>query len=274
MYQNKKGFTLIELLVVISIIAVLLSILMPALNKAKYIAQRIICSNNIRQQGISLITYASDNEGRFFSRGDDWGSWPLYVKYGGADERAFEAMYPKYITHSDIMFCPLLQNKTRWCKKRFYNSQDGGYGGWDILEWSGTSQPYKHNWNPANGLPNYIISSYNWYTNFRPDGLTFAKGVEAWPSKQEECSARSAFISHDVSGSVNTSTGEVIDINYDVSHGSRGDVYDMYFGQVTDLAGAKTMDSPIGYSDGHVVSTKKMNMRARAWLSSGWGFIY
>jgi len=59
--KKYKGFTLIELLVVISIIALLLSVLVPSLSKAKESARRTICQTNLKQ--ISLITfmYAQDN---------------------------------------------------------------------------------------------------------------------------------------------------------------------------------------------------------------------
>jgi prepilin-type N-terminal cleavage/methylation domain-containing protein/prepilin-type processing-associated H-X9-DG protein len=59
----KEAFTLIELLVVISIIAVLMAIMMPALGKAREQARRMVCSANIRQIVQGLNTYAMDNEG-------------------------------------------------------------------------------------------------------------------------------------------------------------------------------------------------------------------
>lgn len=56
--KKKKGFTLVELLVVISIIAVLLAVLIPALSKAREVAKRVICSNQIKQLGVGMAGYA------------------------------------------------------------------------------------------------------------------------------------------------------------------------------------------------------------------------
>ena len=57
---RQKAFTLIELLVVVSIIALLVSILLPALSKARELAKRSICSVNMRTVGTALFTYDSD----------------------------------------------------------------------------------------------------------------------------------------------------------------------------------------------------------------------
>lgn len=72
--QNKKGFTLVELLVVISIIATLLSILMPALNKVRKSARKTICMTNLHNLNNTFIMY-QNNFGAFPVAYWDEDSW-------------------------------------------------------------------------------------------------------------------------------------------------------------------------------------------------------
>jgi len=70
--SGKRAFTLIELLVVIAIIALLLAILMPALQRVKKQAQGVTCRSNLKQIGLAFTLYTEDNEGKFPRNGGIW----------------------------------------------------------------------------------------------------------------------------------------------------------------------------------------------------------
>ena len=70
--QRKNAFTLIELLVVISIIALLVSILMPALGKAKDQAKKTVCSANLRSLTMAMKYYCGDNAGKTPMSTNNW----------------------------------------------------------------------------------------------------------------------------------------------------------------------------------------------------------
>ena len=62
--RRREAFTLIELLVVISIIAILMAVLMPALTKAREQGQRAVCLSNLKQLQLAWDMYANDNDER------------------------------------------------------------------------------------------------------------------------------------------------------------------------------------------------------------------
>ena len=76
--NQHRGFTLIELLVVMSIIALLLAILLPALRKARIVAKRVGCQSNLRQIAMAWHMYLDDNEDYFYqvvNINHDYGGW-------------------------------------------------------------------------------------------------------------------------------------------------------------------------------------------------------
>ncbi len=93
--HERRGFTLIELLVVIAVIALLMGILMPALQKAKEQGKKVVCKNNLKQVGISMNMYGSENDAKLpLNTRGNW-MWDIsysttdYIIATGGDRRTF-----------------------------------------------------------------------------------------------------------------------------------------------------------------------------------------
>jgi len=95
---NPDGFTLIELLVVIAVIALLMAILLPALQRARKQAKTVACQSNLRQWSLVFSMYANEHDGRFFLP-------PLYIM-------SASTAWPYVLRHyrpdsNDLLLCPV-----------------------------------------------------------------------------------------------------------------------------------------------------------------------
>ena len=96
---RESGFTLIELLVVISIIAILVSILLPALAKARELANRAVCMANVRGIIQAMVVYAQSNNGVFPAMASNWAGSPIYAR--NHPENPNNSQYPAYEPTAD-----------------------------------------------------------------------------------------------------------------------------------------------------------------------------
>ena len=196
MKKRKKAFTLIELLVVISIIALLLSILMPALNSARDRARRLICSTNLHQFGLGVVMYAQNNNSyvpsldpitnlridavhfrAYWHSVYGWGQFGIVWHW-------LALLYPDYITDGKVFYCPgsWVKYKDYW---KFYGDKASTEFVWtywaqpsaitlsglrthritdagsrNILIWDGTET----NWNDGS------VKRWSWHTMRKTEG--------------------------------------------------------------------------------------------------------
>ncbi len=134
--RKRRGFTLIELLVVIAIIALLMAILMPALQRVKKQARKVACLANLRQWSLIWKMYCDDNDGYWLSG-----------EGGGSGRWWFEEMSELYTVEEKIRFCPQATRVVR-------PDLNQGIGGWGDQAWEVPGTDYRGSYGPNGWMCN------------------------------------------------------------------------------------------------------------------------
>lgn len=214
----QKGFTLIELLVVVSIIALLVSILLPALNKARIQAKEVVCMNQVHQIVLGLLMAADENNGKFYKREFYDPRYATYIYNSASEEerqerdKFMDLLVNKIAFENDsILWCPFLKEspkdspwygETDWSRALHY-LHDGRevyfmgyalYAGLEhyLLDWTyannaqGNTLKYGFGPKKTGSGRDAILSDFNsYYRNYPYNGISQYNSAHSNPTRGE-----------------------------------------------------------------------------------------
>lgn len=241
--KKSRGFTLIELLVVISIIALLIGLLLPALGQARNAAKHSQCLSNMKNLNGGLYTYASDSKGQYPQHDADWPTDVRRVIPAPRATRVHIALFEGgYITEGAVTICPLIADyhQQTWFSDpdAMNNTSANNFGGW------------------TSGATNVTLA-YGFMSRFdnQYGNVTYIDDERPWPERIEEAYSDNALITHRM-----------------IANASNGVLYDEGHGGLGRIVGAASQplesdNNPVSRGDGSVITQANSDLQHRATVS-------
>lgn len=178
--SSSKAFTLVELLVVIGIIALLISLLLPALQGVRRSAQGAACMSNLRQVHLALLSYANDHRGWLMPVGgpadDNYPSWSQYLTIQAPEGPANFQASANYLRDRRALICPSQPEAT---------TVRGSYGLNSRMSSDVEGQSYFIYTAISNhGRPNVIVQHYRLSKTMVPSEMYLVADTTMWNNSQ------------------------------------------------------------------------------------------
>lgn len=242
--ERRSAFTLVELLVVVGIIAILISLLLPAVQRAVYQSRVVNCASNIRQYAAAMTVYAAKNDGMLPAIDNS----SVGARNAHDLPLAWLPMLKKCGMPDTALFCPLV-------KETVYD--DGTYknSGFLISSYSV--------WVPRN-----VSGNTSTYTPLPPDPPNTVAGeiVRGPRTLMDKLASANPILSDDVLLFL-TATSAAAAPNYNFGDAPPTDIYQKYCGHTY---GGRIRSSNSGYVDGHVEYVPAAEIKIRFASGNAW----